>query len=116
MTLDGHVEVEVDPGPSAVIPPDAVMALTLTDTSRVGARAETIGALHIEQIDSLPARFSIRYDPERIVHTHRYTVRATVSVGDALLYTTDAAHAVITRDAPRKAVVELVPVGSRRGG
>jgi putative lipoprotein len=106
--------VEVDLSRSDAIPPGAVLRVTLADTSKLDARAEEIGSLHVEHFGSLPARLSLRYDPDRVIDNHAYAVRATISVGNTLVYTTDTAHAVITRGAPSEADLQLVPVGNRR--
>ena len=113
---DVHPEAAVVVGVDARMPAGAVLRITLDDTSRADAPAEVLASRVIEPIEHLPARFTLRYDPGRVVHTHPYAVRATVSVGDMLAFTTDTSYAVITRGAPSKVDVRLVPVGRWREG
>jgi uncharacterized lipoprotein YbaY/heat shock protein HslJ len=78
------------------LPQDAVFEATLEDVSRAGAPATVIGRTRRRNPGGPPFRFSIRYDPRRIEAGHTYSVRARITAGDNLLFTTDQAHLVLT--------------------
>jgi len=82
------------------LPPDAVLEITLLDTSRADAPATLIASQKIPHPGNPPFRFTLSYDPAKIIPTHTYTVRATVHVGANLLFTSTTAHQVITNGNP----------------
>ena len=94
------------------MPASAVVIVTLTDTSVTEAGTEQIGAHVIEQPRTVPVDFSVGFDPVDIIDNHSYTVEATISSGDALLWTTDTAYPVITRGNPLTADLLLIAVPS----
>ena len=93
------------------MPPSAVVIVTLADTSVTDA-AGKIGAHVIEQPRTVPVDFSVGFDPADIIDSHSYTVEATISSCDALLWTTDTAYPVITRGNPLTADLLLIAVPS----
>jgi uncharacterized lipoprotein YbaY len=93
------------------MPPSAVVIVTLADTSVTDAAGQ-IGAHVIEQPRTVPVDFSVGFDPADIIDSHSYTVEATISSGDALLWTTDTAYPVITRGNPLTADLLLIAVPS----
>jgi uncharacterized lipoprotein YbaY len=93
------------------MPPSAVVIVTLADTSVTDAAGQ-IGAHVIEQPRTVPVDFSVGFDPADIIDNHSYTVEATISSGDALLWTTDTAYPVITRGNPLTADLLLIAVPS----
>lgn len=95
------------------MPRDAVIIVTLSDSSRMDAPAIEIGAHVIDTPGEVPVPYAVGYDPADIVEGHTYTVRATISEGDDLLWTTDTAHEVITRGNPTTADLMLVRVPER---
>lgn len=92
------------------MPQDAVVIVKLQDTSLMDVPAVDIGVQIIEGAGTVPVPFSIGFDPTEIIDNHTYTVRATITSGDELLWTTDAATAVITRGSPLTADLLLVAV------
>ena len=92
------------------MPASAVVIVTLADTSVTDAAVGQIGAHVIEQPKTLPVGFSVGFDPADIIDNHSYTVEATISSGDALLWTTDTAYPVITRGNPLTADLLLIAV------
>ncbi|MCH8129942.1 MAG: YbaY family lipoprotein [Acidobacteria bacterium] len=84
----------------------------MADTSVTDAAAGQIGAHVIEQPKTVPVGFSVGFDPADIIDNHSYTVEATISSGDALLWTTDTAYPVITRGNPLTADLLLIAVPS----
>lgn len=79
------------------LPPDAVFEATLEDVSRADAPATIIGQARIEQPGNPPFRFTIQYDPTQIQPNHIYSVRARITEGGRLLFTTDQRYQVLTQ-------------------
>ena len=77
--------------------PDAVFEATLEDVSKADAPAPVVGSVRIHKPGQIPIRFEIPYDAARIDQSHSYSVRARISVGRQLLFTTDQAYRVLTR-------------------
>jgi len=76
------------------LPPNAVFEATLLDVSRAGGEATVIGRARIENPGQPPFAFSISYDPAEVDDKHSYAVRATVTVGGELMFTTDQSYRV----------------------
>ena len=79
------------------LPPDAVFEAMLEDVSRAGAPARVIGKARIESPGNPPFHFTISYDPGQIVQNHTYSVRARITEGGKLLFTTDQQYQVLTQ-------------------
>src|SRR5204863_418738 len=79
------------------LPPNAVFEVTLEDVARADAPAEVIGRTRLDQPGQPPFHFSIQYDPARIVESHRYHLRARVTVAGDLMFTTDQSYPVLTQ-------------------
>ena len=92
------------------MPPDAVVIVKLLDTSRMDVAAEELGVHLIDGPGSVPVPYSIAFDPAEIDERHTYSVRATISLGDELLWTTDTNYPVITGGNPLTADLLLVAV------
>jgi putative lipoprotein len=60
----------------------AVFEATLEDVSRADAAAITIAQTRLETAGNPPIKFTITYDPAKILADHRYVVRARILVGD----------------------------------
>jgi len=71
------------------VPPGAQLEIVLQDVSRADAPAETVGSVTLSAIGQPPYRFEIPYQPESIVASHRYSVRALLTHQGQLLFTTD---------------------------
>jgi putative lipoprotein len=78
------------------LPPDAVFEATLEDVSRADSTANVLGRARIESPGNPPFHFSINYDPGQIVTNHTYVVRARVTEGGKLLFTSDQRYQVLT--------------------
>jgi putative lipoprotein len=81
-----------------LLPAGSLLEATLEDVSRADAPATVIGRARVESPGSPPIPFSIVYEPAAIQPRHRYVVRARVSVGERLLFTTDQAYPVLGPD------------------
>lgn len=82
------------------LPPAAVFEAMLEEVSRADAPATVVGRTSIDNPGQPPIAFSIAYDPAAIDPRFTYAVRATVRVGDRLIFTSDTVHRVLTHGAP----------------
>ena len=82
------------------LPAGAVFEATLEDVTRADAPAEVIGRTRMDSPGNPPFKFTIPYDPTRIDQSHRYTVRAKVTHGDQLMFTTDTQYPVLSAGQP----------------
>jgi putative lipoprotein len=95
------------------LPPEAVFEAKVEDVSRVDAAATVIGSVRIENPGQVPISFAIDVDPKLVVPSNTYAVRATITIGGRLRYTTDTRHPVLTRGAGTHVDIVLTPVPSR---
>jgi len=95
------------------LPPGAVLEVALEDVSLADAPSKVLGSVRVEDPGNPPFAFEIPYDPKAIDDRHSYAVRAAIRVGDKLMFTTDTAYPVLTRDAGNE--VEVLMVRAARG-
>ncbi len=91
-----------------MLPPTATVTVTLADTSLMDAPAKVIDT-QVLTGGSPPYKFTLNYDPAKIVDNHTYTVSARIEVDGKLRFITDTHTPVITRGAPHH--VEMIAVG-----
>ena len=93
--------------------PDAVVEVSLQDVSRADAPAEMISTQTIEtQGAQVPIAYTLEYDPARIEARNTYAVRATITEGGQLTWTSTKRYPVLTQGAPVdnvEIIVEQVP-------
>jgi uncharacterized lipoprotein YbaY len=93
--------------------PDAVVEVTLQDVSKADAPAEVISTQTIEtQGAQVPIAYSLKYDPAKIDAKNTYAVRATITEGGQLTWTSTKRYPVLTRGAPVdnvEIIVEQIP-------
>jgi putative lipoprotein len=83
------------------LPTDAEVRVVLLDVSRQDAAATPVADTTIRPGGrQVPLPFALRYDPRRIDPRHDYAIRATITSGGQLAFTTTAVVKVITRDHP----------------
>lgn len=95
------------------LPPDAVFEATLEDVSRADAPAEIIGRTRLESPGQVPIKFTIPYHPVGIDASHRYTVRAKLTAGDQLLFTTDKHYPVLGAGGAQSVDIVMTKAGAR---
>ncbi len=79
------------------LPPDAVMNVQLLDVSRADAPAIVLGQQTVVAGGrQVPFAFEIKYDSSRITANAIVAVRATISMGGRLLFTTTTVQRAIT--------------------
>ncbi|MFZ0257519.1 MAG: META domain-containing protein [Gammaproteobacteria bacterium] len=98
------------------MPPAAVFEATLANISRADALAEVIGKVRIASPGTPPIRFEIPYDGSRINPKHTYSVRARVTVGERLLFSTDQFYPVLTHGAGNEVSLLLRKTGAVPAG
>ncbi|CAG20844.1 META domain-containing protein [Photobacterium profundum] len=70
-----------------MLPPGAVLEVTLEDVSKADAPSELIVSQSMEPASAPPYAMVLDYDTTKIVDKHRYSLRATVKVQDQLVMT-----------------------------
>jgi putative lipoprotein len=82
------------------LPPDAVLNVALLDVSRADVAADTLVDRQIPTAGrQVPIPFELSVDATAIRPQNRYVVRATITSGDRLLFTTTQAYPVLTQGA-----------------
>ena len=90
------------------LPPDAVVEVRLQDTSRADAAARTVGQATIATSGAqVPIPFRIEFDPAAIDPSHSYSVRATITAGGMLLFSSARMYPVLTRGAGSDVAIEV---------
>jgi putative lipoprotein len=78
------------------LPADAELIVQLLDVSLADAPSTVIAEQRIAPV-SVPAPFTLSYDPATIDPRHIYAVSARIERGGRLLFVTDSRHPVLTR-------------------
>jgi putative lipoprotein len=80
------------------LPPGAEVSVELEDVSRADAPAVVLASTRFEAEGGPPYPFELTYDPADIDERMRYALRAAISLGDELLFTTDTHHPPFAAD------------------
>ena len=97
---------------SAPLPPGAELTVRLEDVSRADAPSVTIAERVISNPGQSPIPFEIGYDPADIDARFDYSIQATITHGDTLLFINDTVYSVLTWGYPSG--VDMVLVSVRR--
>jgi len=81
------------------LPPEAAFEAVVEDVSRADAPATVIGRIELTPAGQVPIRFDIPYDESRVQPGHGYAVRARVTLGGRLLFTTTQSYPVLKPEA-----------------
>jgi putative lipoprotein len=84
----GVIEGQVVYRERMMLPPGAAIEVQLQDISKADALATVMATVLLKAEGGPPYPFAIEYDPGRIDPRMRYAIRATISEGDRLLFTT----------------------------
>ena len=95
---------------SAALPPGAELTVRLEDVSRADAPSVTIAERVIANPGQSPIRFEIGYDPADIDDRFDYSIQATITHGDTLLFINDTVYSVLTRGYPNSVDMVLASV------
>jgi len=95
------------------LPPGAAIDVRLEDVSRADAPATIVAEnIFASAGKQVPIPFQLPYSANDIQASHRYSVRAQITVEDKLLFTTTQAYPVITGGAPTSVNLVLQPASS----
>ena len=94
--------------------PGATLEVKLLDVSLQDVKAKIIAEQTIEITHQVPIPFELAYDPAKIDQRMSYVVRATIFLGDRMLFTTDRSYPVLTRDQGDQVDLVLVRVGGKK--
>ena len=98
------------------LPPDAAIDIRLEDVSLADAPAKLIAEnIFAAAGQQVPIQFQLPYSPNDIQAGNRYSVRARITVGDRLLFTTTKVYPVLTGDAPTSVNLILEPAKNGSG-
>ena len=110
-TVRGHVTYRE----RVALPADAEVRVAVFDVSRQDAAATPLADTTIQPAGrQVPLPFVVRYDPKRVNPRHDYAIRATITSGGQLAFTTTTVIRVITRDHPT--MLDLVLSRAQAGG
>jgi uncharacterized lipoprotein YbaY/heat shock protein HslJ len=91
------------------LPPSAIVTVRLEDVSLADAPAVLIAEQRIEPMGKGPPYpFELAYDPAKIDERFSYAVRAEITDGDKLLFTTTERYPVITQGNPTSGIQVVV--------
>ena len=96
-----------------VLPPDAVLEVSVADVSRVAARAATLASFTGPANGPQPLQFSVPVERRLVQERGSYSVRAEILVDGKALYVTDSAYLVLGHSGNTQADVLLRPVDTR---
>ncbi len=70
-----------------MLPKEAVIRVVLEDISLADAPSRQIAQTSFNTLASVPFAFNLAYDENLIQDRHRYTLRATISLNEKLMFT-----------------------------
>ncbi|HQR70147.1 MAG TPA: YbaY family lipoprotein [Burkholderiaceae bacterium] len=94
------------------VPPGTQLEVLLLDVSRADAPSQTISGVTLTDVGQPPYPFEVAYRPDQIISSHQYVVRARLTHGGQLLFTTDQTYPVITAGHPTEVQLLLKRVGA----
>lgn len=84
-----------------VLPPDAVVYISLVDVSpRQDASADIVARQTIKQPGQTPISFELDYNPAQIKANHLYAIQVVITAKDELRLTNASPYPVITKGNP----------------
>lgn len=98
-----------------MLPPGAEVEVQLEDISRADAAATVLATVLITPQGGPPYNFAIEYDPSTIDPRMRYALRASIRMGERLLFTSTE-YIDPFKGNPVEIVVQRVPGSARREG
>ena len=92
------------------LPLDAVLKVRLADVSIADAPSVTISERTIANPGQIPISFALGYDPDVIDERFDYSVQASITQGDRLLFVNDTVYSVLTRGYGERVDMVLIQV------
>lgn len=102
-TLEGTVSYRQRVALSA----EAIVKVWLQDESTKGPVAEVLDEVEIRNPGQVPIAFRVKYDPQRIDASHRYTLLAKIYEGDRTRFLNATSYSVITQGCTDRCEVVL---------
>ena len=97
----------------SALPPNASINVQLQDVSVQDTKAKLIAQIQIRsEGKQVPIPFRLPYKRARIDTSHSYAVRATITLGSEMIFTSTSSYPVITRGAPTVVSILVEPVRS----
>ena len=94
------------------LPKGAVLRVALSDVSFADSSAIVVAEQVIEDVDSLPQRFSFSFDRGQIEQRNDYSLSARIELDGQLLYINDTVHSVLTGGSPGRSDIAVVSINS----
>ena len=92
------------------LPPTAVLEITLEDVPGGDVAPTVVASTRLTRLPGSPVPFALTYDPQRIIHTHRYEVRARILADGKPLLVGEPVAVVITYGSPTSVALTLQPI------
>ena len=102
-TLDGTITYRQ----RVALSPEAIVKIWLQDVSKLDAVAEVLDEVEIRNPGQVPIVFRVKYDPERIVEKHRYTLLVKIYESDRTRFLNASSYPVITQGCTDRCEVVL---------
>ena len=110
---DSEVRGTVSYRERMALPEDATVEIRLIDASRQDIASDVIAETTIQTAGKqVPITLVLPYDASRIHPAHTYAIRATISSGGEMLFTTETVQEVITGGHPVEVELWLKRVAS----
>lgn len=94
--------------------PEAAIDVRLEDVSVADAPAKVVAENIFSALgQQVPIPFQLPYSPQDIQPSHRYAVRARITLGENLLFTTTQTYPVLTNGAPSQVALVVEPAGAQ---
>jgi putative lipoprotein len=99
------------------LPQDAEVRVTIQDVSQADGAPKSFADEEIPtKGHQVPIKFAVKYDSAAIDPTHRYTIRAKITSGGRLMFTSTNTYPVLTQGAPTDNVdIDLEQVSAQYG-
>ena len=92
------------------MPAGVTFEVRLEDVSMMDVPAQILITVTVNEAGNPPYEFTIPYNPDVILDARRYNVRASLRLGERLLFTTDTHTPVLTSGAGAEVAITMVQV------
>jgi putative lipoprotein len=99
------------------LPPDAVIRVIIQDVSQSEGTPKSFADQEIPaKGHQIPIKFAVKYDAVAVNPAHQYTIRAKITSGGRLMFTSTNSYPVLTQGAPSDNVdIDLEQVSAQYG-
>ncbi len=95
-----------------MLPPTAVLEVTLEDVSRADAATDIIARTQVQTLTASPYSFTLTYDPARMKVGHRYTIRARILNNGTLMFQSSTGYPITGLGVVQRVHLEMRRVGN----